>query len=104
VAGTIANTYIGQGRPPTGGELAVGGAAGALGGLVGARVLGPLFPTNGMTTIRSTQYFGPRTWSGLISGKPNVSAIYKAGLTGGIVDLGLNVFGGEVAPGPNGGK
>ena len=64
----------------------------------------PLFPTSVMTTIRSTQYSGPRTWAGPISGKPNISAIYEAGLTGGIVDLGLHAFGGVVAPGPNGGK
>jgi hypothetical protein len=55
-------------------------------------------------TIRSTPYFGPRTWAALISGKPTISTIYEAGLTGGISDLGLDVWGGEVAPGPNGGK
>jgi RHS repeat-associated protein len=77
-AAMSAQTGVGQGRWPTAGEAAAGALINVAGGAIGGR----LYPMRGVHTMAQVPHFAPRTWGGLVSGRPNISALYGSALTG----------------------
>lgn len=73
------------GRDTTASSLLFGAGFGALGGYAGGRFA----PGSGMSTIRSAQYFAPRTVRGAFNPRGrNTQALYRSGFIGGGIGLG----------------
>ena len=80
-----------SGRDTTMTSLLYGAGAGVAGGFIGGR----LAPGNGLSTLKQTRNFGPRTIRGLVNFRGrNTRALYNSGLIGGAVG-----FGGAVVQG-----